>query len=298
MSLLAICLQKETSSRNLHKDPHTGAHLMGKVFTPADVSKGRVPELASFDHLVATYRKWLPRERWFTGGILAGSVLQRKHNRRSDIDLFIVFKGSEQAATTALCNFWEAHVQSLHVPVNINLWSVHNLKTASHSIGFGFLGHLAWAAEHEGLIGENPLKNIALASRHQVEEDLRSYLAKKIRRLREFACEDGRWTDARCRTLENIAAASLHASRRWLAIKGHREDDFRNKEDVMRHVGTHNARLERELRALVNVDAEYALALDQVLATKGRDRRHYVRALEALSVHAGEASTFLGKLFL
>lgn len=270
---------------------------MGKVFTPQEIRSGHVPSVADFDRLAAQYREWLPSEPWFAGGILAGSVLQGKHNVRSDIDLFVAFLGREADATGALHRFRHLAQGNPYVPVNINLWNVHELERSNHTVGFGFRSHLEWAAAHGGLIGKNPLVHLRLANRHNAREDLASYLAKKIKRLREFSCENDRWTEARCKTLENVAAASLHATRRWLAFRGHSDDDFRNKEDVIARLQEHRADLGNELRTLVDADVTYGKALEKALTQNQNDRKAYTHALEKLSTHTGGASVFLGKLY-
>jgi predicted nucleotidyltransferase len=267
---------------------------MAKVFTPEAVRRGHVPEVESFPQLAATYRDWLPRRRWFAGGILLGSVLQGTHNCRSDIDLLVVFRGRQQTATQDLRELWERH-RHVHVPININLWSESELADGRHTIGSGFLDHLRWATENRGLIGShNPLARIRLMSRHATNEDLLGYIAKKVKKLREFSCEGGQWNEARCRALEDVGMASLHATRRWLALQGHPDHGLRNREDAMHLLGEHDPRLERKLRDLVKADAAYTTALHAYLG--GGERKVYVHALGELGKHVGDACVFLDAL--
>lgn len=268
---------------------------MAKVFTPDAVRRGHVPKVASFPELARAYRDWLPGRPWFAGGILLGSVLQGTQNQRSDIDLLVAFRDRNQRSVTAeLRNFWEQH-HRLHIPVNINLWDEKELVNGRHTIGSGFLGHLHWAMQNGGRIGtHDPLARIRLMPRHEITEDLQGYIARKVRKLREFSCESGCWTEVRCSVLEDVGMASLHAARRWLALHGHPDQGLRRREDIGRLIGEYNSGLEQQLKSLLRADASYSAALSQRL--EGGDQKSYVHALGELSKHVGDASVFLDAL--
>ena len=267
---------------------------MARVFITEAVRRGHVPVVGSFPILAQAYRDWLPGRPWFVGGILLGSVLQGTHNRRSDIDLLVTFNGKEEPVKEELRTFWMRH-RHTHVPVNVNLWHQEEIAEGRHTLRSGFLGHLRWAVENGGLIGSrDPLKRIKLLAHHGPREDLLSYIAQKVRKLREFSCEGGPWTEHRCSALEDVAMASLHATRRWLALRGHPDRGLRTREDAMRLLGEHEERLGRKLRELVNADAAYSVALTAYL--NGGERKAYIHALEELGKHVGDATIFLDAL--
>lgn len=266
---------------------------MSKVFMPEETRNRHVPRVDAFLPLAEAYRAWLPRQYWFVGGILLGSVLQSTHTRRSDIDLFVVFReGYGPIAALALADFRKKH--GGFVPVNINLWSKRELGNGVHTIGHGFFAHLKWAEEHGGLIGNNPIPNIVLRHRHRAQSDLVSYIAKKVKRLREFSCEHERWTERRCRTLEDVGMASVHATRRWLSLHGHNDNAFRRKEDAVELLGKHRPASGEKLSTLLAADAAYGRVLDTCLTRY--DRGAYLDALGELSRHVGDATVFLASL--
>lgn len=268
---------------------------MSKIFTPKEVRNQHVPRVDAFQPLAKKYQLWLPRQCWFEGGVLLGSVLQGTQTRRSDIDLFVVFtERYGQEATRALANFRRTHAG--YIPVNINLWGARELIDGFHTVGHGFLAHLKWAVEHDGLIGgNNPIPHIKLRKRHGAQEDLESYIAKKVKRLREFSCEHGRWTERRCKALEDVGMASVHATRRWLSLHGHADSTLHRKEAVAMLLARYSPSSGEKLRALIAADTAYEVALNDNI-TNRYDYGAYVRALEELSRHVGDAATFLAGL--
>ncbi len=266
---------------------------MSKVFTPEAVRHRNVPDVGAFMPLAEAYRAWLPSQHWFVGGILLGSVLQGTQNHRSDIDLFIMFrKGYGQTATGALSDFRKMHAG--FVPVNINLWSEQELRDGIHTIGHGFLTHLKWATENGGLIEKNPISSITLRERHNTRNDLLSYITQKVKKLREFSCEHDRWTERRHHVLEDVGMASIHATRRWLSLHGHTDNELRKKEDAVALLRRHRPASGEKLSVLLAADGAYARTLDACLMRYNHTA--YINALGKLSQHVGEATVFLASL--
>lgn len=133
---------------------------MSRIFTFEEIEQRRVPTVEDFTWVVQMLREQLPTLPNFSGAVIFGSALTGKYCRTSDVDVFVTFDedGLRLSQETKMSlNELTRRAQLRHVPIDWLPNTRQQLRQGLHTVRSGGLDHIAWGANHGGLIGVNPV---------------------------------------------------------------------------------------------------------------------------------------------
>src|SRR3989338_10115554 len=108
--------------------------VVGKVFSWDEVVGKRVPEMKDFKVVMEEIKERLEHVDSVTGAVICGSVTRDEHNRRSDIDCFVLHQiYSEQESLRAFQEIQQFAVER-NVPVGFVALDTSIAETQFHGI--------------------------------------------------------------------------------------------------------------------------------------------------------------------
>lgn len=193
---------------------------MSRVFSWDDVRDKRIPSLDAFPRVLKVLRENLPSVPGFCGAIACGSVLWNAHSSQSDLDCFIVYDEEQREDCMVALHQLSCRAAVDFVPLEFIPLDREVARTPLHHIDSMFYGHLHTAAQHGGIIGKNPLKEMTTEQRQPMRRDLEDYLRYKLREYEHACARVFPDEEDRIRFLGKVLSDPIHVARRLLQWKG------------------------------------------------------------------------------
>lgn len=167
---------------------------MGKVFTPEELERGFIPQegahLEAAEYIVdQLFREREPfsdvdeffayLERDIDAGLIHGSVTHGTANRRSDVDVVVIYLPHTPAMDT-IRNVFDVARANYKVPIEANLISRDDALSGMHSIDPLFLRYLLAAQENPDFSWNNPAGKLSIGMPNAPYSDER--LARVVQR--------------------------------------------------------------------------------------------------------------------
>lgn len=242
---------------------------MGKVFTPIEVENGRVPQIDDFGRLIALATKEVVENDDIIAGLHLGSSFKGCHNRRSDLDIMIVYRDEKQASVMARLYELQLAAKKVYVPLEMILVPSDLVHSPFHSINPIFAAHLRGSAVCGGLIKGDPVG--ALYFDH--DSSLRAYLVSYLQQRIDYLLKGQARllimsNEELCGYLSKILETPVHTMRKVLYIEGFLGHDD-SRPEVIRVLREHHTLFSEEqvclFQKLVAADQEYTTVLNAQL---------------------------------
>lgn len=191
---------------------------MGRIFSWEEIVSRSVPEIESFDEVQRTLEEKLSIFP-FIGGIICGSVLQGRHNVRSDLDCLLLYTSDQTELALSIKQKLISYARKLNVPLELISIDTRTANSLCHQFGPSFAQHVEWSAKHGGIIRGNILPRFAVTN--DLKQGFIEYLRRKIRVLEKYLDEllilD---TKERCKFLQKVLEAPIYVVRDFLVWQG------------------------------------------------------------------------------
>lgn len=151
---------------------------MGKVFTWDEIATGSLPRPEGFEAVGALLRQELTASPVVAGALIHGSFLRGDFDRRSDIDVVMVYPYARQAEAVALRQRLRVAAQARFVPIRIISIDTEMAMCGDHTFFPMYYEHLCGAACTGGVVKADPLPCIA-PKMMTYQEEAHGYLTRK-----------------------------------------------------------------------------------------------------------------------
>lgn len=262
--------------------------IMGMVFSWGDVLTRKIPSLEGFSWAVENARKMFAEDDSIVGAIVCGSVIRGDHNRRSDVDVFVLYDPELQEEAFRCMQKVTREAFGKYVPLVCLPCDTRIATTRMHHAGASFRQHLERSAIAGGLLKGNPLAFLADSVPDRLE--LESYLRVKFYNLQEA------WSTAvtfseerRMMYLKKLIEAPMHVARKVLAHRGFLDGD--SKMRVRELYRERIPRLARQFEGFIRLDEVYSAELENQL--REPDAHAYFRLLDIIAFSSEEVLDFI-----
>jgi len=250
---------------------------MGMIFSWSDVLAGKVPSLESFTWAVENAREMFAKDEAIVGAIVCGSVIRGDHNRRSDVDVFVLYDPELQEEAFRCMQVITRESFGRYVPLACLPCDTRVATTRMHHAGASFRQHLERSAAAGGLLKGKPLAFLADSVPDKLE--LESYLRVKFYNLQEAWSTAVTFSEERRMSyLKKLIEAPMHVARKVLAHRGLLDGDSKMRIRELYH--EHVPKLACQFEGFVKLDEFYSAELEGQL--KEPDARAYFRLLNTI----------------
>lgn len=282
---------------------------MGTVFSWPDICDHNVPEVSDFRIVLAQVREALRREPAIWSATAFGSVVRGDFNRRSDLDVAIIYDAEHPEQALALLERLAREAALKHVPLHFVPCSHRLASSTMHFFGPMFVDHLQRAADSGGHLtytdGTNGQRSYVDnwftphprdRIRHygmDAREEIMGYLRHKLHKLVTGLAHYGALPEAdQMRFLTKVLEAPMNTARKVLAFQGGLNGDD-SKATVLCVYGktAHSAHDKRLLKTAVALDGRYSDELERQLVHP--NARKYQKRLQAILDIAPDVISFV-----
>jgi predicted nucleotidyltransferase len=265
---------------------------MGVVFTPTQVYDGQVPTMSAFAQMIESVRDRVREDEAFVAVLVLGSIIRGDGNRRSDLDIAVVFREGMRVHAWRAMDELVYEAKTTFVPLRFDRYDHLIAGTGLHFAGPSYVTHLRLSAGRGGNLKGNLVEHFV--PNVPAPEDIKAYLRHKIHALENAS--GGHYEldeELQVRYLEKVLEAPVHAARKFLAYKGLLEDD--SKESVVtRFAEEVDAELAATLKCLIDLDRWYTSELEDHLCDF--DEFAYRRTLHTIYDNAPEVVRFVTRV--
>ena len=189
---------------------------MTRVFTWEEVRDGRIPSPEDMYVFVRRLREDLPRIRGVQGAVVCGSVLWKRANVCSDIDVVVGYTSMTPELHKELVRLQDiAHGQ--YITLQLIPWCIPSARTFVDHIDACFADHVYTASREGGMIGADIAANMRTGTIAELTSCAKQYVCRKLRKLEEGAIKYSTLTDeGRAKFLEQVLMSPVHVVRKVL----------------------------------------------------------------------------------
>jgi predicted nucleotidyltransferase len=262
---------------------------LGQIFTWDNIASKEIPEPTNFLTLLSEIRRELTQHHAVVGAVICGSVIWQTHNRRSDLDIIVVYNPAQQKEAFTLFTDLNRRAKKLYIPLELMPIDANFVTTKFHHIGSLFGKHLTLVAQHGAIIKTEPKFSFA---HETLSDDFDSYIRNKFRVFDKKMPKLPLMKDEYlCDFLKDILEVPIAVARKRLQLlRTDLKDD--SKKSVITEYQTIASTEEYELLCnILRIDRAYSEHLE--LQLKSPDEIKYQAQLDAIAATAIQTLTFL-----
>lgn len=262
---------------------------MGKVFMWEEIKNSMIPELSSFERVIAEIRSKLENSP-LLGGVICGSVNYGRHNVRSDIDCLVLYPEEAKAEMVEILLGLTKFADGLYVPVDFIQVTPELATTNLQGISPSMVQHIQCSAKNGGLIKNNPFEHMNLRQLDNRTEAI-NWTRQKVRMLDEGAVHHYP-NQKEAYFLQKLLEAPIHGTRKLLLATGGFEDD--SKLAVMGLTEERFPELAIPLGCLVMLDIAYTETVN--IDLEFQEEEEYREVLAEVRSRGENVSRYLKKI--
>ncbi len=267
---------------------------MGRVFTWQEMSLHKVPSKKDFEKVCDLIQDRINNCQWIIGGLFCGSVLRGDSDFRSDIDCLVLYRTDHRLeAIDFLDHLVEVAKRKYNVPVEFMPVNSRLASKGRHTIGRGFLEHLKLAAEHEGIIKEDPLQWMSFEGKTLIQ-DVAQFIDLKVRELDKRSTELSIMNQKDLsQFLQKVLETPVNLARKMNQWQGIWTPDDSKKATIALYTVIVDKEKSGLLKYLCKKDASYSAEVRRQMRMEKPDKRSYEQALEELKILTSETFKFV-----
>lgn len=270
---------------------------MGKVYSWPEVHGSQVPEPEVFPKVLAQVSERMKREPSIIAATAFGSVTRGDFNRRSDLDVAVVYDEEREFEAITCMNALARSAKKLYVPLHFVPCSHQLAGSTMHFFGPGFLRHIKRSENAGGCLTQPYHPSEYFARGLTQGDELYGYLRNKLHKLvtaqAHFAALD---PAQQMHFLTKLLEAPINAIRKVLAYYGELGEDDSKRAVLNAYRAWASEEAGEKLRLLVKLDQTHSRILEEQLAAP--DKRRYLAHLEFLRSQAPRIIDFVRNIAL